>query len=1000
MPQSGVMCGHSRGFMSSRTFRTVVVTVLAALSFFIFYKNLNYFSLNPFRDQFSPVNPSCAVSDLSGNLYIIDNSQRRFFKCTKDGVLLYEALGGLKGEKSFFYAEDIAPGEDDSVYIINRVTDSGGFFTEKEEVLKYSSSGKYIGAVFTKHYSEKKQILVQKGQLIGLDYSEGKLSWFDVSEDGIDYYSCRDGRTAQIEKHIPYKHAATYIADIALKNGNLYYTSKNGKLMMNLNTVLYSSESSKKLSVPWSISADADGSIYMSDIAEPRILKIGQKSVTEIINKSDFDKNGIDPAGTVFYRINGNAKCLAMTSGSYVYVFDTIDEGMRQITDVRYSPGTIVFRIFLYLILFTFAVSLYFIISAVYRDVFKSQIPPMLSRSIVLIFAIGVSTFLVTMVILKNFSERYTRTVTERSSQMVQLIPAAIDGDVFAKIDSQDKFMNTDYEKLRKSLMSLFNENKDPWNDRYYYALYRVKDDALYGFMYLNDGIGTYHPFDYFDDPESSYRKAYSGQIVSETDTDSWGSWIYALGPVKDSKGNVVAVLEVGTDLYSFERENIQLVKKVIIDVVTLLAVFVLILIEFTYLGQLSARRKFLKKSDKDYSAAFFVRPVFFMYSFGISMSIAFIPLMMKKIYVPVAGLPQDVVIALAFSVEALLFAVFLFAGGLIIEKTGWRKLQLSGIVLSTVGLFMCGFTSDMFVFLAARGVVGAGSGMILISCRSFINYESSPEKRSVAYSHFYSGGTAGVNAGAVFGAFFADQFGFSVAFYLASVILVFSLLISTSLFKDMDTGVAKSRDEHFMLSVIKFVMDGKVMLYLILAVLPTYAAGMFLSYYVPLFSEANGLTVTDTGRMIILNGLFIIYLGPVLTRFFKRRMSDKNAMILGSFGWAVSLCVYAATGSIAGVIAALVLMGIVEGFCVAAQNDYFMNLPIVRKIGSDRSVSYMELASRAAEMCAPVIFAYVISIGPRKGIAFFSCGVIILTVIFAAASSIGRGNTVRSRLK
>ena len=134
MPQSGVMCGHSRGFMSSRTFRTVVVTVLAALSFFIFYKNLNYFSLNPFRDQFSPVNPSCAVSDLSGNLYIIDNSQRRFFKCTKDGVLLYEALGGLKGEKSFFYAEDIAPGEDDSVYIINRVTDSGGFFTEKDPV--------------------------------------------------------------------------------------------------------------------------------------------------------------------------------------------------------------------------------------------------------------------------------------------------------------------------------------------------------------------------------------------------------------------------------------------------------------------------------------------------------------------------------------------------------------------------------------------------------------------------------------------------------------------------------------------------------------------------------------------------------------------------------------------------------------------------------------------------------------------------------------------------
>ena len=35
-----------------------------------------------------------------------------------------------------------------------------------------------------------------------------------------------------------------------------------------------------------------------------------------------------------------------------------------------------------------------------------------------------------------------------------------------------------------------------------------------------------------------------------------------------------------------------MLVKKVVIDVVTLLVVFILLLIEFTYLGQLSAKRK------------------------------------------------------------------------------------------------------------------------------------------------------------------------------------------------------------------------------------------------------------------------------------------------------------------------------------------------------------------------------------------------------------------------
>ncbi|MBP7901712.1 MAG: MFS transporter [Spirochaetes bacterium] len=970
-----------------KSHKIVLFMLFAVLSLTFFYKNIDSFYLNPLLTEFSPVNPSTAVADSNGNFYAIDNSQRRFFKCSGDGTLIFSVQGGLKDSGQFFYAEDITVDDNGFVYILNRVTDNGGFFTEKEEVLCYDQTGKYNGVVFSKIHTEKKQILVQKGQLARLEFNSGKLSWFDVSEKGIDYYVYEKDGKPRVEKTIDYPLAATFIADISMRGGNLYSTSKNGKLFKNNSTVLYSSEKNKELSVPWSISADDDGNVYMSDLAKPRILKVNGKSVSEIINPSVLEKNGIDSEGLVFYRISKSADKLVLSSGSAIFAYSINDGKMHTLDSIKYSFKSILFRFILYAVLLIFIVSLFIILSFIYREVFHSKIPQMVSRSIVLIIAIGVSTFLVTMFILKNFSERYTRTITERSSQMVQLIPKAIDGDLIAKIDTQEKFMNDDYRRIRSSLVSLFNNNKDPWNDRYYYAVYRVMNNSLYGFMYLNDGISAFHPFDYFADPESSYKKAYSGEIISETDTDSWGSWIYALGPIKNSKGEVVAIIEVGTDLYSFDRENMKLVKKVVIDVVTLLVVFILLLIEFTYLGQLSAKRSILKKPDKNYSDAFFSRPVFFMYSFGISMSIAFIPVLMKKIYQPFLGMPQDVVIALAFSVEALFFAIFLFAGGIIVEKTNWRNLKFIGLALAMTGLFLCGFTSNMFIFLTARGIVGAGSGLILIACRSFINSEPNGEKRSVAYSHFYSGGIAGVNAGAVFGAFFADQFGYSFAFYLAVLILIITLLISYSIFKNMKIASSPSTEEHLVRSVLRFISNRRVMFYLILAVLPTYAAGMFLSYYVPLFSESHGLSVTDTGRLIILNGLFIIYLGPLLTRFFKRRMSDRNALILGSFGWAVSLGVYAATGSVGGVVAALVLMGIVEGFCVSAQNDYFMNLPIVKKIGSDRSVSYMELASRGAEMCAPVIFAYVLTIGERSGIAVFAGGVILMTLIFMLTS-------------
>ncbi len=132
----------------SNSRRFVVFLFFAVVSSLFFYRNIDSFYLNPLTPEFSPVNPSAAIADSKGNLYVIDSSQRRFFKCSEDGIFQFSVKGGLKDQGHFFYAEDIADDNDGFVYILNRVTDNGGFFTEKEEVLCYDPSGKFNGVVF------------------------------------------------------------------------------------------------------------------------------------------------------------------------------------------------------------------------------------------------------------------------------------------------------------------------------------------------------------------------------------------------------------------------------------------------------------------------------------------------------------------------------------------------------------------------------------------------------------------------------------------------------------------------------------------------------------------------------------------------------------------------------------------------------------------------------------------------------------------------------------
>jgi predicted MFS family arabinose efflux permease len=593
----------------------------------------------------------------------------------------------------------------------------------------------------------------------------------------------------------------------------------------------------------------------------------------------------------------------------------------------------------------------------------------------------------------------------EKSSLMVQLAAQRLNGDLIDRVRSQQDFMGDDYRAIQSDLTESLNHNQDKWNNGYYFALYRDIGGVLCGFMYLSGEIGPVYPsMGWYEEEDSVPSQAFQGAIVSETDTDESGTWIYSMGPVKNSTGEIVAILEIGTALYSFEQENARLIQSTLLDVITMLIVLVLAFIETMYLTELLARKKAATLSGNAavFSHASFARPFSFIFSLAIGISVAFVPIMMKNLYTeflhsggdPLLGLPADVAIALPISIEMLFFGIALAMGGFFIRRVGWRPILLAGIIAAMTGLFLSAESADVYLFLISRGVVGFGSGFVLLTTRRIINFEKDPITKSGAYSNYYSGTLAGVTVGAVFGGFFAEHLGFSNVFYMAFCIGIAALVFAYTIFIRNKEIINKeeqaARKKLQVFEVFKFIFHPQILVYFLLIIVPTYAAGMFLSYYLPLFAESEGLALSDIGRLFMIHGLIVIYLGPIVSLLAKKKFrNEKQALIVGSLGWAVSLVIFAATGNIWGVVFTLVIMAVTEGFCVVAQNDYFLDLKIVKEIGEDIAVSYFEIAAKIAEIIAPMIFGWVLLMGATSGMWAFGLAILAATFVFSLLSKI-----------
>ncbi len=401
------------------------------------------------------------------------------------------------------------------------------------------------------------------------------------------------------------------------------------------------------------------------------------------------------------------------------------------------------------------------------------------------------------------------------------------------------------------------------------------------------------------------------------------------------------------------------------------------------------------QEQETDYSA---VRPLAFILFIGVFMSTSFIPVVMKNLYEPLWGLSKSVIIALPLSVEMLAAAFATIFPGYIIDNKGWRPAFFAGLLFIAVGTLFSAFSWDAITFIITRGIVGIGYGFSLMALRSYVNSIPTEEGKTEGVSALFSGLYAGVNCGVVVGAMLADRIGFSQVFIIGMVIVILSGLFALFFVKNLPVVhkkraisqqlVRKSKGKY-----LRFFSNGKVMGFFLLVLIPTVVCGMFLDYYFPLFADANGFSTSNVGRAFLLNGLCIVYLGPLLSKYTTKYLGIEKAVFLSGLIIVAGLLLFASQGTLITAFIAVLLLGVSDSFGLVAQNNYFIKLRATDMIGTGKALGYFDNVRKIGQMLGPLVFGSVAVMG-FSGIGLIGYVLLGSLILFLILTAVYKSQT------
>lgn len=462
----------------------------------------------------------------------------------------------------------------------------------------------------------------------------------------------------------------------------------------------------------------------------------------------------------------------------------------------------------------------------------------------------------------------------------------------------------------------------------------------------------------------------------------------------KEKQGNLIAALS--------KKALGKKLRSMIIDAMTVLAVSILFFVEMmTLFFQYMIRqvKAGVKKRSTHHLA---IRPVIFLFLFGMDASISFVPLHMEQLYEPVYGLSKSLVMGLPISIKFLFTAIFVFIGGVWVDKHGWHKPFLFGLVFSGAGLVYAFIVSGALHFIAAMGLLGVGFGLTIISSQGFIINTIDKKKNTQGLSLLFAGAYAGSICGGATGAILADRLGFAPVFAFSAVVIAVTFIAAILTMKEalFSHGIksfkhtapkkavpVEDKDKQRVQpgQVLRFIFDKNVLALICLCSFPAAMAVIgFMNYLCPIYLTDIGVSQATIGRVFMIYGLCLIYIAPVVGKYVDRSGESKKYLILSGLLGVLAFAAYSVFGNVTVVAVTIFLLGLSASCGGAPRRSYILKLPAAKKLGPGKAMGVFNSVTRVGQILGPLVFGWLmLNFDVNTGLTLFGGAYLFAVILF-----------------
>ena len=459
--------------------------------------------------------------------------------------------------------------------------------------------------------------------------------------------------------------------------------------------------------------------------------------------------------------------------------------------------------------------------------------------------------------------------------------------------------------------------------------------------------------------------------------------------PIGSQDGQQMHInVEISKEYIDSKMMNMLLVFAVSFAV-ALIMIFELLKLPDAIFERLSKTFKTTKKQQSNIVSPMLRLGSFIAYT-GMYVAIPYSSALILQWNKTIFGLPVSFLASIPMTAELLatmmcsLFCLPLY------RKMNLKLLFVISASISAVANVMCFAANSPEQLIIFRFLSGIGFAGIKYSFNSFVSLGSlSEEDTTNNLASLNAGLLGGITCGGTLGAIIAGSISVQMSYFIAGIFIVaFALIVMLlgpwKLFSEANTknNTAKSGKTNS----FKLVFTPSMLRYMLLVALPMNFGLMFVVAFFPSYVVSLGLPDVTTSYGYLLNGLVGIYIGPVLLKSLSSKIGRTPCVIISLLLACISLFILNIEIPIVIILLSVSLLGLFDGFGTPATSDYYVNMPVVKKMGVSQGLAILNVVGSVIQTFSPMLYSIILTAGMPGlnvlAIAFLVCAALFLITI------------------